>query len=95
MKRIIGYLKGKLEERKVDNKIKRVEIVLNSAELNFKSQVDDSEIKLEEVLEKFNDPENSVEDIIHEISEIMDDIDEAKEGLKKVERIRQFLFEES
>ena len=95
MKKLVAYLKGKLEERKVDNKVKRVEVALNSAELNFKSQKDDNEIQLEEVLEQFNNPDVSIEEIIRNISDIMDNIDEAKEGLEKIERIKKFLFEES
>lgn len=94
MKKLVAYLKGKLEEKKVDNKVKRVEIALNSAELNFKSQKDDNEIKLDEIIEKFDDKEADVESLITEISDTMDLVDEAKEGLKKIERIRKFLFED-
>ena len=94
MKKLVAYLQGKLEERKAENKVKRVEIALNSAELNFKSQKDDNEVKLEELMEKFKDPDAKVEDVISEISRTMDNIDDAEEGLKKIERIRAFLLEE-
>lgn len=94
MKKLVAYLQGKLEERKAENKVKRVEIALNSAELNFKSQKDDNEVKLEEIMEKFNSPEAEVEKIISEISSTIDRIDDAEEGLKKIERIRVFLLKE-
>ena len=94
MKKLVAYLQGKLEERKVDNKVKRVELALNSAELNFKSQKDDNEVKLEELMDKFNSSEISIENVICEISETMDKIDDAEEGLKKIKRIREFLLEE-
>lgn len=94
MKKIVAFLKGKLEERKIENKVKRIEIALNSAELNFKSQKDDNEVKLDELMEKFNDPGFGVEEVIAEISEAIDCLDEAKEGLAKIERIRELLFEE-
>lgn len=93
MNKLVAYLKGKFEERKAENKVKRVEVSLQAASLNFKTQKDDNEIKLEEILEKFKDTE-SVEPIIEEISNIIDRIDEAEEGLKKIQRIKDFLFEE-
>lgn len=94
MKKLIAYLKDKFEEKKMNNKVKRVELALQAAELNFKSQKDDNEIKLEEILEKFKDPEADVNVIITEISKIMDKVDEAKEGLAKIERIKDYLFAE-
>lgn len=94
MKKIVAFLTGKLEERKIENKVKRIEIALNSAELNFKSQKDDNEVKLDELIERFNDPDSGVEEVITEISEAIDRVDEAKEGLAKIERIKELLFEE-
>lgn len=92
MKKLEAYLKKKLEDRKVENKVKRVEIALNSAEVNFKSQRDDNEIRLEELMEDFNNPERGVEDVIKDISVAMDNIEMANEGLKRVEAIRKFLL---
>lgn len=93
MKKLVAILKGKLEEKKIENKVKRVEIALNSAEVNFKSQKDDSEIKLSETIEEFNDSEKSVEEIINNLSEILDNIEEAEAGLKRVKELREYLFE--
>lgn len=94
MKKLIAILKGKLEEKKVENKAKRVEIALNSAELNFKTQKDDNEIKMIEILEDFKDPEIDVEGTLKKLSGAMDAVEEAKEGLKRVEALRSYLFEE-
>lgn len=94
MKKLVAFLNGKLEKKKVENKVKRVEIALNSAEINFKSQKDDSEIKMSEILESFNDNEANVEKIITELSEALDSIEEAEAGLKRVETLRNYLFEE-
>ena len=94
MTKLEALLSGKLEERKIKNKAKRVELALNASELNFKSQKDDNEVKLEELMEKFNDPNYSVEKVIEEISDTLDEIEEANEGLSKVKRIKDILFGE-
>lgn len=94
MKKLVAILKGKLEEKKVENKVKRVEIALNSAEVNFKSQKDDNEIKMAELLETFNDSEIGVEESINRLSEAMDNIEEAEKGLKRIEALREYLFSE-
>lgn len=94
MKKLAAFLKGKLEDRKIANKVKRVELSLQAAELNFQSAKEDNEIKLEELIEKFNDPEEDVNAVITEISETMDAIDEASEGLTKIQRIKDYLLED-
>lgn len=94
MKRLIAILKGKLEERKVENKVKRVEIALNSAEINFKSQKDDNEIKMAELLEAFNSPNESVEGVINKLSETMDAVEEAERGLARIKKLKDYLFSE-
>ena len=45
-------------------------------------------------MEKFNDPNYSVEKVIEEISDTLDEIEEANEGLSKVKRIKDILFGE-
>lgn len=94
MKKIVAILKGKFEDKKVENKVKRVELALNSAELNFKSQKDDNEIKMTEIIETLNDSDAEVEEVITQLSEAMDAIEVAKEGLIRVQAIRDYLFEE-
>lgn len=94
MKKLIAFLKGKLEDKKVENKVKRVEIALNALEVNFKSQKDDNEIKMAELLEDFNNSEKNVEDVITDLSKAMDTIEEAERGLKRVEALREYLFTE-
>lgn len=94
MKRLVAFLTSKLEDKKIENKVKRVEIALKSAELNFKSQKDDNEIKMDELLEKFKDSETTVESIIDELSNTIELIEEAERGLKRVSDIKEFLFKE-
>lgn len=94
MKKLLATLQGKLENRRAENKVKRVEAALDLAALNFKTQKDDNECKLEELIERFNDSDKDVESVIQEISDTITNIEEAEEGLKKVKKIREFLFEE-
>lgn len=94
MKKLLATLQGKLENRRAENKVKRVEAALDLAALNFKTQKDDNECKLEELIEQFNDSDKDVESVIQEISDTITNIEEAEEGLKKVKKIRAFLFEE-
>lgn len=94
MNKLVAFLKGKLEDRMVDNKVKRVEIALSSAEINFKSQKDDNEIKMVELLKDFNKSEIKVEETIEKISEAMDVVEEAEKGLERIQAIRKYLFSE-
>lgn len=94
MNRLMALLQGKLEVKRAENKVKRVEAALAVAALNFKTQKDDNECKLTEILNKFNNPDIKVESIIQEISDTMTLIDEANEGIAKVNKIKKFLFEE-
>ena len=94
MKKLAAILKGKLEDKKIENKVKRVEIALNAAEINFKSQKDDNEIALDELIEKFDDKDINVERHIEKISATLDAIEEADKGLERIEKIKALLFSE-
>ena len=94
MKKLVALLQGKLEEKRVENKVKRVKIALDSAKLNFQSQKDEAELKLDECLEAFCDKECSVEEVITNLSNTLDSLEEAEAGLKRVEKINNLLFEE-
>ena len=94
MKKLVALLQGKLEEKRVENKVKRVKIALDSAKLNFQSQKDEAELKLDECLEAFCDKECSVEEVITNLSNTLDSLEEAEAGLQRVEKINSLLFEE-
>ena len=94
MKKLVALLQGKLEEKRVENKVKRVKIALDSAKLNFQSQKDEAELKLDECLEKFCDKECNIEEAITNLSNTLDSLEEAEAGLKRVEKISSLLFEE-
>lgn len=94
MKKLVALLQGKLEEKRVENKVKRVKIALESAKLNFQSQKDEAELKVDECLEKFCEKDCDVENAITILSETLDSLEEAEAGLKRVEKITNLLFED-
>ena len=94
MKKLEALLKGKLEEKRVENKVKRVKIALDSAKLNFQSQKDEAELKLDECLEAFCDKDCNVECAITNISNTLDCLEEANAGLERIDKITKLLFEE-
>lgn len=94
MKKIEAILKGLIEDQKVKNKVKRIELALQTAELNFKTAKDDNELLIDDILEKLNNPENKVETVISELSEAMNAIEEAELGIKRVDSIKKLLFTE-
>lgn len=93
MTKLEAILKGKFEERKIENKIKRVKLALDSAKLNFKSQKDDNTINLDSALESLKD--SDVNATISKISDILDNIEEANNGLKRIAEIETLLFGEA
>lgn len=94
MKKLVALLQGKLEEKRVENKVKRVKLALDSAKLNFQSQKDEAELKLDECLEAFCEKDCNVEEVITNLSETLDFLDDAEAGLEKVEKISKLLFGE-
>ena len=94
MKKLEALLQGKLEEKRVENKVKRVKLALDSAKLNFQSQKDEAELKLDECLEAFCEKDCNVECAITNLSNTLDCLEEAEAGLKRVEKINNLLFEE-
>lgn len=94
MKKLVALLQGKLEEKRVENKVKRVKIALDSAKLNFQSQKDEAELKLDECLEAFCEKDCDVECAISELSNTLNCLEEAEAGLERVEKINKLLFEE-
>lgn len=94
MKKIEAILKGLIKDQKVKNKVKRIELALQTAELNFKTAKDDNELLIDDILEKLNNPENKVETVISELSEAMNAIEEAELGIKRVDSIKKLLFTE-
>ncbi len=93
MKRILAALKGKLEEVKLNNKVKRVEAALNSAEINAESEKIELDGKLTELISDL-DKCSDINNFISELSAIMSKQEENDKLLERINAIRTYLNEE-
>lgn len=93
MKRILAALKEKLEEVKLNNKVKRVEAALNSAEINAESEKIELDGKLTEVISDL-DKCSDINNFISELSAIMSKQEENDKLLERINAIRTYLNEE-
>lgn len=94
MNKLTALLSGKLEEKRVENKVKRVKIAIESAKLNFQSQKDEAELKLDECLDKFCEKDCNVEKTIESINNTLTLLEDAEAGLARIEKINSLLFAE-
>ena len=93
MKRITAYLKGKLEEIKCSSREKKVNSALEAARINFEEPISDADIKIDKLMREIGTTDD-VQSIIQEISYCMDDKEESNRGIKRLEEIKAFMYEE-
>ncbi len=93
MKRITAYLKGKIENIKCASREKRVYSAIDAANINFEEQIADADTRIDKLLEEISTTDN-VLSVIQEISDCMDDKEEAQRGIKRLQDIRKYLDEE-
>lgn len=93
MKRITAYLKGKIEHIKCAAREKRVYSAIDAANINFEEQIADADTKIDNLLEEISTTDD-VQSVIQQISDCIDDKEEAQRGIKRLEQIKKFLDEE-
>jgi len=93
MKRITAYLKGKIEDIKCVSREKRVNSALEAAKINFEEQISDADIKIDKLMRELGTTDD-VQSIIQKISDCMDDKEESNRGIKRLEEIKAFMYEE-
>ena len=93
MKRIYAILKGKLEDIKLNNKVKRVEAALNAAEINAESELIAADDAMGEAIETLKEEGASVEDVIDKLQEALEQKRAVKEALENIKAIRDYLNE--
>lgn len=93
MKRILAILKDKLEDVKLDNKVKRINHALEAAKLNAETDLMETEAKMDEAIAKLA---KGVEasDIIIELKDAFEKKESITDGLKTIEAIKNYLNEE-
>jgi hypothetical protein len=93
MKRITAYLKGKIEVIKCASREKRVNSALEAAKINFEEQIADADTKIDKFMSELGTTDD-VQSIIQNLSDCMDDKEEAERGIKRLEEIKSFMNEE-
>ena len=94
MKRIVAILKGKLEDLKLDNKVKRVENALDAAKLNAETDLMEAQAGMEAAVAKLSEDGVNVTDVINSMKRAIERQREIQEGLNDIDAIKKFLNEE-
>lgn len=93
MKRIVAILQGKLEEVKLQNKIKRVESALNNAKLNAETELLAIEDQMTAAVEKLTKTDVNINEVITELQHYINRKKEINEGLNTITEIDSYLNE--
>lgn len=94
MKRIIAILQNKIEEVKLNNKVKRVENNLNNAKLNAEDELLAIEDKMSAAIEKLTQNDIDVNGVITELQKCINRKKDIKDGLDTIQEIHAYLDEE-
>jgi len=93
MKRILAILKDKLEDAKLDNKVKRINNALEAAKLNAETDLMETEAKMDEAIAKLSEGAEA-STVINELKAAFEKKEGIDEGLKTIEAIKNYLNEE-
>lgn len=93
MKRILAILKDKLEDAKLDNKVKRVNNALEAAKLNAETDLMETEAKMDEAIAKLSEGAEA-STVINELKAAFEKKEGITEGLKTIEAIKNYINEE-
>jgi len=95
MKRIIAILKGKLEDVKLDNKVKRIESALNNAKLNAETELLGIEDEMQSVIESLTNTDVNINGVISKLQSCINRKKEINDGLGTIEEISKYLNDET
>lgn len=95
MKRIVAILQGKLEEVKLQNKVKRVESALNNAKLNAETELLAIEDQMTAAVEKLTKTDVNINEVITELQHCINRKKEINEGLNTIKEISKYLNDET
>lgn len=93
MKRVLAILKDKLEDAKLDNKVKRINNALEAAKLNAETDLMETEAKMDEAIAKLSEGAEA-SSVINELKAAFEKKESIAEGLKTIEAIKNYLNEE-
>lgn len=93
MKRIVAILQGKLEEVKLQNKVKRIESALNNAKLNAETELLAIEDQMTAAVEKLTQTDVNINNVITELHQWINRKKEINDGLNTIAEIDSYLNE--
>lgn len=93
MKRIVAILQGKLEEVKLQNKVKRIESALNNAKLNAETELLAIEDQMTAAVEKLTQTDVNINNVITELHQCINRKKEINDGLNTIAEIDSYLNE--
>lgn len=94
MKRICAILKEKLEDVKLENKVKRVTNALNTAKTNAESDLMEVDDQMSSVLETLKDKDVTPNEVINRLAELINRKKEIEEGIANIELVDKYINEE-
>ena len=94
MKRICAILKEKLEDVKLENKVKRVTNALNTAKTNAESDLMEVDDQMSSVLETLKDKDVTPNEVINKLAELINRKKEIEEGIADIELVDKYINEE-
>ena len=94
MKRICAILKEKLEDIKLENKVKRVTNALNTAKTNAESDLMEVDDQMSSVLETLKDKDVTPNEVINKLAELINRKKEIEEGIANIELVDKYINEE-
>jgi hypothetical protein len=94
MKRICAILKEKLEDVKLENKVKRVTNALNTAKTNAESDLMEVDDQMSSVLETLKDKDVTPNEVINKLAELINRKKEIEEGIANIELVDKYINEE-
>lgn len=95
MKRIVAILQGKLEEVKLQNKVKRVESALNNAKLNAETELLAIEDQMTATVEELTQTDVNINEVIIELQRCVNRKKEINDGLDTIKEISKYLNDET
>lgn len=94
MKRICAILKEKLEDVKLENKVKRVTNALNTAKTNAESDLMEIDDQMSNTLELLKDKDITPNTVIQKLAELIKRKKEIEEGIENINAVEKYINED-
>lgn len=94
MKRICAILKEKLEDVKLENKVKRVTNALNTAKTNAESDLMEIDDQMSNTLELLKDKDITPNTVIQKLADLIKRKKEIEEGIENINAVEKYINED-